>query len=136
MIRLAYLSTSLVPPATIEKELVGILETSKSNNAVLGITGVLVYGAGMFMQILEGPEHQVFHKYVDILDDKRHTECRVILITTIEKRAFPNWSMAAFEGSKPDFSRIQEFMSRREETHDAKAFACLIDRFVKDVNQN
>lgn len=136
MIRLAYLSSSLLPEHQRQDALVDILEVSTKKNADVGLTGVLVHGAGMFMQVLEGPDAQVLKKYAAILDDPRHADCQLLLITTTEERAFPGWSMAAFEGSKLDFHRVQEFYASRKETSDAKAFTDLIQRFVRAIHRN
>ena len=62
----------------------GYLKVSTRKNVELGLTGVLVHGAEMFMQVLEGPENQVLSTYATILHDARHTDCHVILITTAE----------------------------------------------------
>jgi hypothetical protein len=77
MIRLLYISTSRLAPDSQEKQLREILDASKRNNADLGITGMLVHGGGMFLQVLEGPDNNVLRIYSKILDDPRPEPCVV-----------------------------------------------------------
>jgi hypothetical protein len=91
MIRLLYISTSRLAPDSQEKQLREILDASKRNNADLGITGMLVHGGGMFLQVLEGPDNNVLRIYSKILDDPRHTDSQIVLISVAEERA---WSMS------------------------------------------
>lgn len=130
MIRLLYVSTSRTAPDVLAKNLSGILESSKKNNQALGITGILLHGGGMYMQVLEGPDHQVFSKYLEIIGDKRHADCKIILITTTEERAFSDWAMAVLEISDHEFKGIRELFSRRQESVDIKIFSDMIRSFM------
>jgi len=76
MIRLLYLSQS--SSALSKEQVQKILESSRRNNPALGLTGVLIHGGGVFMQVLEGPEQAVLRMYLKILDDKRHINCKII----------------------------------------------------------
>jgi hypothetical protein len=135
MIRLLYISISHLAEGTEEKDLLDILQSSKKNNPAIGITGILVHGGGMFMQILEGPDRQVLRKYVEILDDPRHAECHLVLITTTDKRAFPDWAMATLEVSTRDFQIIREMAERRYDSVEVTAFTELIKFFIKRLNE-
>ncbi|CAN5889349.1 hypothetical protein BH11PSE12_BH11PSE12_10740 [soil metagenome] len=135
MIRLLYLSTCCATQGAAKQMLVDILEVSKRNNLALGITGVLVHGGGMFLQILEGPHEQVLRKYVNILDDKRHSESRIVLITTTEERAFPTWSMGLLTVPAYEFQEIQAIINRRHETDDAKCFREVLELFMKRISK-
>ena len=84
----------------------------------------------MFMQVLEGPDAEVFRKYTEILEDQRHADCRIVLITTTEERAFPDWAMAVLEISNHEFQDMQEILARREETVDVKTFSLVIRSFI------
>lgn len=74
MIRLLYISASRIASDLQEKQLHEILDASKRNNEDLGITGNLVHGGGMFLQVLEGPDNNVLRTYWKILSDARHTD--------------------------------------------------------------
>jgi len=90
-IRLLYSSvgqTGLDYPA-----LTSILRAASPNNVKLGITGILVFGSGMFLQALEGERAAVNRLYTRILRDPRHTDCQILDCGDIEIRRFPAWSM-------------------------------------------
>lgn len=71
-----------------------ILASARRRNPMLGITGVLVYGSGVFFQMLEGPREHVV-RLMDLLrDDARH-EGIVVLneMEDVRERLFPAWDM-------------------------------------------
>jgi hypothetical protein len=70
-----------------------ILTASRRNNAMLGITGLLLYIDGGFLQMLEGDERAVRELYGRISTDHRHCEMRLMLDREAGARAFPGWSM-------------------------------------------
>jgi len=76
MIQLVYVS-SAVKPFT-DQELLGLLEKARENNQKLGITGMLLYKNGDFMQALEGDEQVVLSLADHIAKDLRHGDIRVI----------------------------------------------------------
>ncbi len=68
------------------------LAASRKNNVKAGITGVLLYIEGGFMQILEGDAPAVTETYNRISKDRRHWNTTVLLDRTAS-RAFGDWSM-------------------------------------------
>ncbi len=76
------------------EELQSILATSRINNARAGITGALLYSAGNFAQVLEGPLAEIEQAFERIQRDPRHSEVIVIQSGPEETRDFPEWSMA------------------------------------------
>ena len=90
-----------------------------------------MFGGGLFMQVLEGPDAEVFRLYVKLLDDPRHIDCKVILLTPIEKRMFPEWAIASMNVPDFEFQEIQEILSHRDETVDAKLFSKVMKLFMK-----
>jgi hypothetical protein len=64
-----------------------------------GITGMLLYVEGGFMQVLEGEDEAVAAVYARICNDKRHWNTQVLL-DRHAPRAFRDWSMG-FERPKP-----------------------------------
>ena len=82
----------------VTAELQSILASSRTNNARAGITGTLLYNAGNFAQILEGPLLSIERTFEAIQRDPRHSEVTVIQSGRTLTRQFPEWSMA-FAGS-------------------------------------
>ncbi len=76
------------PPGTLD----GILQSARRNNQALGITGLLLYIDGGFLQVLEGEEEAVHRIYTRIRADNRHWETRLMLDREAP-RAFGDWSM-------------------------------------------
>jgi hypothetical protein len=71
-----------------------IIASAKHHNPKFGITGLLVFGSGIFFQWLEGPKDNVSSLFKMISDDPRHTD--VVLLTKedeFRERLFPNWDM-------------------------------------------
>ena len=76
-----------------EKDILEILRVSRINNERLGITGMLLYHEGSFLQILEGPKFEVSKKADEIELDSRHRGMLRLVTKAEEVRQFPGWSM-------------------------------------------
>ena len=83
-------ATKLLTP----EELRQLLAESNQRNSKAGITGLLLYKDGNFMQVLEGEEDAVRNLFNHVSRDTRHRGVLVLLRAPIEKREFPDWSMA------------------------------------------
>jgi hypothetical protein len=75
-----------------------VLAASRRNNARDGVTGMLLYLDGGFMQVLEGEGAAVGAAYARIAKDKRHWNTQVLLDRQAP-RAFADWTMG-FERPK------------------------------------
>ena len=97
---LIYCSRNLIRgnDAETTAEIQSILAKSRENNGRAGITGALLYNAGNFAQILEGPLEAIGRTFEVIQRDPRHSEVTVIHSGPVETRHFPEWSMA-FSGN-------------------------------------
>lgn len=70
-----------------------LLAQCRENNARLGITGMLLYKEGNFMQALEGEEGAVRSLYAKIARDPRHRGEMILQQGITKERQFPGWSM-------------------------------------------
>ena len=91
LVRLMYASRAV--PAIDQEELLTILRQSKQNNPSLGVTGVLCFSGGIFLQVIEGGRSAVNRLYNRIAADPRHTEVELLLYEEIGERRFASWSM-------------------------------------------
>lgn len=132
MIRLLYISQAA--PGITDEKVQDILQSAQRNNPAAGLTGVLVRGGGLFMQVLEGPEQAVLRQYVKILDDRRHSDCRILYISPAGERIFEKWSMGIIKSDPLQFQHITELRARRLEAIPAKAFTDTMREFVRRLN--
>ncbi len=75
-----------------------IIESAQRRNLALGITGVLVFGSGIFFQWIEGPAAHVEKLIASLHGDPRHHDM-VALDRSVEKRErlYSNWEMERVE---------------------------------------
>ena len=91
LVRLMYVSR--VSDSVNQNELVAILKKSKANNVGHGVTGVLCFSAGIFLQVLEGGRSPVSALYNKIANDPRHHDVVLLSYEEIGERSFAGWSM-------------------------------------------
>jgi Sensors of blue-light using FAD len=91
LVRLMYASRAV--PAVDQEELLAILKKSKANNSKEGVTGVLCFSEGVFLQVLEGGRNAVNRLYNRITRDSRHTDVVLLNYEEVEERRFASWSM-------------------------------------------
>ena len=76
-----------------------IIATSRRYNPARSITGLLVFGSGIFFQWLEGPRDSVLALMALLKKDPRHHT--VVLLTSgeeVRERLFPDWDMELVTG--------------------------------------
>ena len=91
LIQLIYVSSATQD--FTEAELKELLELSRQKNGRLGISGLLLYKDGNFIQVLEGPEESVLDLYQRIQKDPRHSNLLTLVHQAIDQRQFADWSM-------------------------------------------
>ena len=92
-----------------EAALADLLAQARTNNARLGITGLLLYGEGAFLQLLEGPRDAVESLYATIREDSRHTLCMVLDEDAHVPRLFGDWRMAFHRLSRETLAMDEGF---------------------------
>jgi hypothetical protein len=103
-----------------------IIAKSQRNNPVRGITGMLVFGGGIFFQWLEGPKENILHLLERLRSDDRHSQ--LIMLTEIEEareRLFPHWDMELVE---PGHIRdvLADALEGAEDPHNAAALQAML----------
>jgi hypothetical protein len=91
MIQVTYVSHVNEPLST--KQLLALLLQCRTNNAAKGITGMLVYGNGTFLQTIEGDEDVIDPLMDEIAKDGRHEDIRQLTRRPIEQRQYADWNM-------------------------------------------
>jgi hypothetical protein len=74
-------------------DLEDIHRTAREQNALDGITGLLVFNGTHFLQIIEGSEQAIEELIERLRKDPRHTGFEIRDKRKVEARSFPDWSM-------------------------------------------
>lgn len=110
LFRLIYASRAAeaLTPADHEQ----ILESSRRNNAKVGVTGILAFGSREFLQCLEGSREAVNATYARILSDPRHQEVQLIDCRDVDQRWFGDWGMHGLPLSRLTRQRVLRYSER------------------------
>jgi hypothetical protein len=111
LVRLLYCSRTVDrSPEAIE----AILHQSREHNPAMGITGILCYGDGVFLQCIEGGRMQVSDLYASIQKDARHKDVALLHFEEILERRFGGWSMGQVNVSKLNSSLLLKYSEKPE----------------------
>ena len=110
LVRLMYVSRAV--PAVDQDELLAILRKSKANNPSEGVTGVLCFSEGTFLQVLEGGRSAVNRLYNRIASDNRHTSVELLSYEEIGERRFSGWSMGQVNMSRLNPALLLKYSER------------------------
>jgi hypothetical protein len=131
---LAYESQASVP--LTEPDLLDLLGRSRAKNARLGVTGILLYRRGTFLQVLEGPRAEVDELYATIARDSRHDEVSTVLVEDRRERRFPDWTMgfADVDGDLGDVDGFNDVLSSMQgpDGQESEKFLELLALFASD----
>lgn len=112
LVRLLYVSRALDPKADEETD--SILDSSRQHNIANGITGILCYGGGIYLQAIEGGRQQVNELYGHILRDARHKDVVLLHYQEITERRFGGWTMGKVNLSKLNTSIVLKYSEQPE----------------------
>lgn len=105
MIQVSYVSRTTEPMSA--SSLLALLQECRSNNERLGVTGMLLYGNGTFLQALEGEDEVVDALVERICSDDRHAEIQMLRRQEIAERQYSEWSMGFDEVSDEELEGIE-----------------------------
>ncbi len=111
LVRLLYASRAVdTSPQAIE----AILSQSRQSNPICGITGILCYGGGIFLQAIEGGRMAVSDLYGHIQKDVRHKDVVLLHYEEISERRFGGWTMGQVNMSRINASILLKYAERPE----------------------
>ena len=111
LVRLLYASRAVdAQPSVIES----ILAQSRQFNPSTGITGILVYGGGIFLQAIEGGREAVSDLYGHIQKDARHKQVVLLHYEEISERRFGGWTMGQVDVSRVNTNILLKYSERAE----------------------
>jgi hypothetical protein len=105
---IAYTSRASRPLLTADID--RMLLAARTNNDAVGVTGVLLYGAGRFFQYFEGERAGIDDVYGRIRASSLHTDLIELQQREIPTRLFVSWHMGFREATE---SAIQQLSQAR-----------------------
>jgi Sensors of blue-light using FAD len=101
--KIVYVSHAL--PDLSEAELQQILRSSVARNDAIGLTGFLLHGHGLFLQVLEGEADAVDATMHRIRCDPRHSHIQELQREPVQTREFARWTMGFKDLGRDDLAR-------------------------------
>jgi len=111
LVRLLYASRAI---DTSADAIEAILGQSRQHNPECGITGILCYGGGIFLQAIEGGRMAVSELYGHIQKDLRHKDLVLLHYEEIAERRFGGWTMGQVNMSKINVSILLKYAEKPE----------------------
>jgi hypothetical protein len=111
LVRLLYASRAVdTSPEAIES----ILHQSRDHNPGTGVTGVLCYGGGIFLQAIEGGRMAISALYGHIQRDPRHKDVVLLQYEEISERRFAGWTMGEVNMTRINASILLKYAEKPE----------------------
>ncbi len=120
-----------------EHDLIELLKECRVSNKENGITGMLLYLEGKFIQVLEGEKIAVDSIYAKIKGDRRHTKVTTVIQGNSPERIFKGWTMGfkrlTFEDAEEltGFRDIDLFFEKQEMNKDKNLLLLFLEMFYK-----
>jgi DNA-binding transcriptional regulator WhiA len=105
-----------------DAQIINIHSKALSNNVQKGITGMLLYTKGTFLQVIEGEADIIDRLMETIKSDTRHHDVEILVRNSIKHREFKNWSMGYRRLDDGDAKALLNFAPFFEDGFDAKRF--------------
>ena len=128
MQRLVYRSNAT--PGLESDAVFKIIETSARKNAGREVTGFLIFDGRAFLQLVEGPSHQLDNLLQDLAGDIRHHSIEVLDRSDAAERWFPDWRMKRLIS----FSRepaLEELRSLLSRDADRRQVLAIVESFIE-----
>jgi len=105
------------------------------NNEARGITGVLLYHSGLFLQVLEGSREEVKKLFYDIIyPDRRHNEIFIVMEKETPIPFFNSYSSKFCNiKTQQEFYALKKYINKHLITEDSKKFNRLLNPFISMV---
>jgi hypothetical protein len=105
MLQALYVSKTSQPMSA--EQLLSLLLQCRTNNQACGVTGMLLYSGGTFLQAIEGEEEVIEDLLEKILADPRHDNVQLLSKKTVDARQYADWSMGFEEVSDEALGKIE-----------------------------
>lgn len=133
-VQLAYMSRAAL--VFTQSSLDEMLRAARTHNLNAGISGLLLYKCGYFLQVLEGPVARVDALYDRIRQDPRHTKVQLMLRRENVARQFKTWSMAFVEADSVPTPGLDELVIQAANNVPASRSSQYISAIIADFKNN
>jgi hypothetical protein len=99
---------------TSSEAIESILHQSRDHNPSTGVTGVLCYGGGIFLQALEGGRMAISQLYGHIQRDPRHKDVVLLQYEEISERRFSGWTMGEVNMNRINAAILLKYAEKPE----------------------
>lgn len=114
--------TSIASKLMSDQELLILLDQSRNNNIVIGLTGMLLYmegkfitkTQGRFIQVLEGEQDQVLNVFKSISKDERNVSVLMLGSGFNSHRNYPTWAMGFRSLDVGHYKNVDGFYDLRD----------------------
>lgn len=136
MYRLIYVSSAV--NLFSDEQLRQLLEISRHNNSQCGVTGLLLYADGNFIQVLEGDESTVLSTHQRIAKDSRHQGLITLMQGEIAQREFEGWSMGfknIDSATGRDLPGYSDFLNKKAHPDSRRSAALILLEHFRNINR-
>jgi hypothetical protein len=112
LVRLLYVSRAVNPHDHAATQ--SILDAAREHNIPNGVTGILCYGSGIYLQALEGGRQCINELYGHIVSDSRHKDVVLLHYEEITERRFGGWTMGQVNLNKLNASIVLKYSEKSE----------------------
>lgn len=100
-----------------ETQLTELLARARTKNERLGVSGMLLYHEGSFLQVLEGEALVLESLFSTIGEDKRHHRVVPLLKREVDQRHFGTWRMgfASIKNLPANLPGYSDYLRLRED---------------------
>lgn len=109
---LTYQSRAALPPS--DGALEELVAQARTRNHAAGVTGMLLYEDGRFLQTLEGPPEGLAQIWASIRQDERHDEIEVLSEHLVPGRLFSEWDLLLYRKRDQAPAGLWERLQRRQ----------------------
>ena len=90
------------------EDTIELITDAAVRNAVVGLTGFILYAPRFFLQLLEGESDVVDETFKRIEVDPRHSDIAILDESTVDERSFAQWSMGFASGDENRTRLLEE----------------------------
>lgn len=122
---LTYQSRAAAPPT--DDELNDLVSRARARNQSVGVTGMLLYEGGKFLQTLEGPPEGLSSVWRSIQQDDRHQDIELLTEHFVEARLFSDWDLLLYRKREQAPSSLWDKLRRKH------PLGQYVERVVRDA---